>query len=87
MTILAKTYKGTEYLYSTKSAHAVSKASACDICDTLNANRYNLTNDEQTWHVYEIDEYDGEAFYYAEHQKFTRRKGYIYRKASAWLSI
>ena len=57
MTIIAKTRQGSEYLYSAKSAHAVSKASAEYIRDICNQYKYRL-NDGETWHIYDVDMYD-----------------------------
>ena len=75
MTIIAKTHTGTEYLYSASSAFSVSKRSAKEICRTLNAHRYRLNNGE-TWHVYEIDQYDA-AYTVAQNQRCTIRKGMV----------
>lgn len=56
MTIIAKTKAGEEYMYSAKSAHKVSKASATYICEVCNEYKYRLNGGEK-WHVYEIDNY------------------------------
>ena len=60
MTIIAKTQPGREFIYNAKSAHKVSKASAAYICKICNEYKYRLNNDEK-WHVYEIDAYDAAA--------------------------
>ena len=57
MTIIAKTRQGSEYLYSAKSAHKVSKASAEYIRDICNKYKYRL-NDGEIWHIYDVDMYD-----------------------------
>lgn len=75
MLILAKTNVGTEFIYSIKSAHEVSKAKAKVIADTLNEKRYQLKDGEK-WHIYEIGIFDS-AFAYAETQKFKVRKNTI----------
>lgn len=76
MIILAKSCVGQEYLYLTKSAHAVPKSSARKIMDALNKSRYDL-RDGQVWHLHEICGLD-DASFYAERQKFSIRKGNIY---------
>ena len=75
MVILAKAVKGKEYLYNPKSAHMVSKASADYILSVVNSYKYRL-KDGETWHKYEIDEYDT-AYYYAVEQHFSVRKGVV----------
>lgn len=65
MTIVAKTRPGSEYMYSGKSAHRVSKASAEYIRDILNQYKY-LLNPGETWHIYEIDGYDAASDYVQE---------------------
>lgn len=75
MLILAKSCKGSEFLYSAKSAHAVSKASAAKIRDIVNQYKYKLSENE-VWHIHEVSYYD-DASFYAERQKFTIRKGIV----------
>lgn len=75
MLILAKTNEGTEFIYSIKSAHEVSKAKAKTIMDTLNEKRYQLKENEK-WYIYEIGMFDS-AYGYAETQKFKVRKNTI----------
>ena len=72
MTIIARTIKGQEYLYSIGSAHAVTNSKAEQIRDILNAHEYGITP-EQTWWIYEISEYD-RAYDYAMYQRFTLHK-------------
>lgn len=74
--VIAKTVKGKEYIYSTKSAHKVSANSAEKILTVLNNVRWNLKNDDEIWHIYDVDEYDT-AYDYAIYQKFTIRKGIV----------
>ena len=81
MTIVALTEKGTEYIYRYKTAHAVSKSKAREIVDVLNYNQFHIHAPLDTWHVYEIGEYD-RAHDYANDQKFTYYKGIVKRKAS-----
>lgn len=57
MTIIAKTTEGKEYLYSVKSAHKVSKASADYICKICNEYKYRLKEGEK-WNIYDIDAYE-----------------------------
>ena len=72
MTIIAKTTEGREFMYSSRSAHAVPKASARKICDICNEYKYRIEDGEK-WHIYEIDEYD-KANYFASIQH-----GRVYR--------
>lgn len=77
MLIIAKAVKGKEFLYNARTAHQVSKASAQKICEIVNQFKYLLgSNNNEVWHVYEVNEYD-KAFYYAQYQKFTIRKGIV----------
>jgi hypothetical protein len=75
MLVLAKSIEGQEFLYSARSARRVSARSAEKIRDAINAARWNL-NEGEVWHLHEVDEYDN-AFFYAERQSFTIRKGVI----------
>lgn len=83
--IIAKTIVGKEFVYSRKSAHAVSAAGAAEICKTLNENKYKLGEGEK-WHVYEIGPWEME-YCGAAYQSFTRRKGYVYEKRSAYAAL
>lgn len=65
MTIVAKTHSDSEYMYISRSAHRVSKASAAYIRDVLNEHKY-LLNPGETWHIYEIDGYDAASDYVQE---------------------
>lgn len=77
MTILAKSLEGKEFMYSARSAHKVSKASANLIRDNLNSIRYDL-KDGEVWYIHEVDGYDN-AYYFAENQGFSVYKGTIRR--------
>lgn len=73
--LIAKTIAGKEYVYSRKSAHAVSAAAAEYICNVLNEKKYKLKEGEK-WHVYDCGCYEME-YTEAGSQKFTRRKGVV----------
>lgn len=75
MLILAITNEGQEYIYSARSARAVSKKSARLICDIANENKYKL-KPGQKWHIYDVDKYDI-AFDYATRQAFRIRNGIV----------
>ena len=75
MKMLAKAIRGKEFLYSRKSAHAVSDAGADYICRVLNENKYRL-KDGEIWHVYDCGWYEME-YTEAGTQKFTRRRGIV----------
>jgi len=78
MTILAKAVKGHEWMFTTASAHKVSKASAKVIRDALNGIKYDL-KDGETWWIYEdVSEWEN-AGIYASVQAFKRYKGNIRR--------
>lgn len=79
MKIIAKSVKGQEFLYSAKSAHKVSEASAKIICNSLNSARYDL-KEHEVWFIHDVDKYDT-AYEYAMFQSFTRRNGKILRVA------
>lgn len=79
MMVVAISAKGHEFLYSAKTAHKVSKASAEKICKALNEAKYHL-KDGDIWHVHEIDKYDN-AWIYAHEQEFRVWKGNIQRWA------
>jgi len=79
MLIAAKAAAGAEFMYSTKSAHKVSKASGQRIVDALNRIGFDLKPGE-VWHLYNVSEYDN-AYYIAESQQFKVYKGSIRRYA------
>jgi len=54
---LAKTIKGKEYIYSRDSAMLCSEQSRLYLLDLLNSKKYQLKNDNETWHLYENDWY------------------------------
>ena len=73
MFVLAKTIKGKEFIYSVSSARKVSKASKDIICKIANENKY-LLNDNECWHIYDVDSYDN-AYY--TNKAFKIRKGIV----------
>ena len=73
MTIVAITHPGREYLYYSRSAHKVSKASASYILNVLNQYKHKL-HDGEIWHVYNVDSYSM-AYDYAQYQRFSIRNG------------
>lgn len=75
MKILAITTVGREFMYSIKSARAVSARSAATIARIVNENKY-LLQPGQIWHCYDIDKYDA-AYDTAQFQRFTIRKGIV----------
>lgn len=75
MLILAITESGKEYMYSVKSARAVSRNSARRIMDICNSCKY-LIKEGQKWHCYDIDKYDA-AHDVASFQAFKIRKGIV----------
>lgn len=77
MFIVAKAILGQEFLYDASSSHEVSKTSAKVVCDSLNAAKYNL-KDNQIWKVMEVDKYDT-AFDYGRLQYFKKFKNQIRR--------
>lgn len=72
MIIIAKSVKGSEFLYSARSAHAVNQRKAAKIVGILNDVRYQL-KDGEVWHMHDIDQYDT-AFLCAECQRFVLKK-------------
>ena len=80
MKIVAKSMKGHEFLYVTKSAHKVPNASANIICKALNDAKSQL-KDNEVWFVHDVSEYD-DAYNYAMWQAFSRRNGAIRRTTS-----
>jgi len=75
MKVIAKSVKGQEFLYSAKSAHKVSEASAKYICKVLNEYKYKL-NEDEVWYIHDVGMYDS-AYDYAEFQRFTVRNGIV----------
>ena len=75
MKILAITTAGKEYLYSIKTARAVSDRSAVKITRIINGNKY-LLQPGQVWHCYDIDQYSA-AYNAAQFQRFTIRRGVV----------
>ena len=84
MTIVARTIKGSEFLYGIKSAHKVPKNSAKTILEILNENHFRcMDGSDEVWHIYEVDEYDS-AYGYAEEQSFVIRKGIVSERSRYW---
>lgn len=79
MKVLAITTRGSEYLYSYRTAHKVNARKAQAIADILNEKRYMLHDDAHIWHVYEIDQYDN-AYVFASDQEFRAGKRGIIRR-------
>ena len=75
MLVIAKSIKGKEFLYRANTARKVSKASAEKILNVLNEMAWRLEKDE-VWAIHEVDSYDN-AYYYAQKQAFTIRKGIV----------
>ncbi len=75
MLVIAKSKAGHEFIYNAASARKVSARSAETILKVLNDMRWRL-KDGEIWHIHEVDEYDN-AFYYAQRQAFTIRKGVV----------
>ena len=73
--IIAKSVPGREFLYSPRSAHHVSKASANKILTVLNRTRYDL-KDGEIWHVFDVDRFEYEGCL-AYTQSFTIRNGIV----------
>ena len=81
MKIIAKTYKGKEYLYIPRTARKVSARSAEKILKVVNDYKFLLDESKnEIWHVYDVDEYDA-AYYYAGRQAFTIRNGIVTARA------
>jgi len=78
MTIIARSIKGQEFLYSASSAHRVSPKHAQKIADALNDAQYGITP-EQIWFVHDVGMYDN-AHAYGEMQGFQMRKDGTIRK-------
>lgn len=75
MKVIAISTKGQEFMYSGRTAHKVSEASANMICKALNDAKYRIKEDE-VWFVHDVDRYDV-AYDYAQYQSFKRYKGKI----------
>lgn len=74
-TIIAKTIKGSEYVYSRINCFSVSKQSCNLICKALNDVFYNLKDNEQ-WKIYTVSDFDF-SYTHAVFQRLTYRKGRI----------
>lgn len=75
MKVIAKSLKGAEYMYNAESARKVSERSAETILEIVNEMKWRL-KDNEVWAIHEVDRYDN-AYYYAERQAFTIRKGIV----------
>lgn len=74
--MIAKTLKGKEFCYASRSAYSVPDRSADEICGALNACKYKLGEGE-VWHVYECGEYE-RKYTYAGVQRIRKTKtGFI----------
>ena len=73
MIILAKSVKGSEFLYNARTAHKVSKANAEKIRDVLNEYNYKL-KDGETWFIHDVSETYDNAGAFASYQAFTMDK-------------
>ena len=78
MLVIAKSVKGKEFLYKAETARKVSARSANTILSVLNEMKWRLSENE-VWHIHEVDQYDN-AYYYAQRQAFTIRKGVVSAK-------
>ena len=77
MKIIAKTVIEKEYMYSVKTARKVSSRSAEIILKVVNEHKAILgANENEIFHIYDIDEYDT-AYFYAQRQAFTIRNGIV----------
>lgn len=75
MKIIAQSATGAEFMYNPHTAHKVSKRSAVTIMNLLNACKYQL-KEGTTWALHDVDMYDN-AYYIAQEQRFTIRKGIL----------
>ena len=76
-TILALAVEGKEYMYYSRTARRVSKASAQKICDIVNKHKFLFEcYPNCVWHIFEVDDYEP-AFDIAEYQSFTIREGIV----------
>ena len=81
MKIIAKTITGKEFMYKPSTARKVSARSAETILKVVNEHKFLLGSAEnETWHIYDIDEYDT-AYFYASRQAFIIRRGVVIAKA------
>ena len=76
MLVIAISIKGQEYLYRPATARRVSQSSADYVCRVANENKYLLKNDNETWYIHNVDNYDAAAVY-ASRQAFTVRAGIV----------
>ena len=74
---IAKTTKGQEYCFSLTSAMLVSEKSRLYLMNLLNDKKYQLKNDNETWHIYEND------FYYNDRisKEIKKTKSRVYVRA------
>lgn len=72
MLVVAKTTRGTEFIYNAKSAHAVPQKHAQRIADIANKHLFKLSPGE-CWFVYDVSHYDN-AYIYAQYARFTYGK-------------
>ena len=72
MTVVARSVKGKEFLYSASSAHRVAPKEAQIIADALNRAEYGITPD-QVWFVHDVGPCDN-AYGYGSLQGFQMRK-------------
>ena len=74
MIILAITQKGYEFCYNAKSARRVNPKKADQILEIVNKYRFQLKNDNEIWHAYDICKYDVVPYSVAPYQQFTMDK-------------
>lgn len=55
--IIAKTIKGSEYIYSRHDCFSVNPKKAMAVCNALNNHSWNL-KDNELWHIYTIPDID-----------------------------
>ncbi len=77
MKIVARTFKGKEYLRIMWSSHKVPARSANKIAEALNDARWQLRSEDELWHVYDVDEYDS-CYEIALQQPLRIRNGAVY---------
>lgn len=77
MIVIAMAKKNAEFIYISRTARQVSKASAEKICNIVNECEFLYScYPGYVWRVHEVDKYDS-AFDYAQNQKFTIRNGIV----------
>ena len=72
MTVVARSVKGKEFLYSASSAHRVAPKEAQIMADALNRAEYGITPD-QVWFVHDVGPCDN-AYAYGKMQGFRMLK-------------